>query len=55
MTPMDDQIVNNKLKKPLLIEIKELRNVSQPFQRGLEKSTKDDPEKEKKRLRKLKN
>ena len=27
-TPMDGDIVNNKLKHPLLIEIKELRNVS---------------------------
>lgn len=52
---MDNHIINNLLKKPMLIEVKELRNVSQPYQRGLEKSTKDDPEKEKKRMRKLKN
>ena len=44
------------LKRPLLVELKELRNVSQPFQRiGEKTSSKDDEEKEKKRLRKLKN
>ena len=52
---MDDQVINNVPKRPVLIEIKEMRNVSQPFQRGVEKSTKDDPEKEKKKQRKLKN
>jgi hypothetical protein len=52
---MDDQVINNVPKRPVLVEIKEMRNVSQPFQRGVEKSTKDDPEKEKKKQRKLKN
>ncbi len=52
---MDEHVINNLLKKPMLVEIKELRNVSQPYQRGIEKSTKDDPEKEKKKMRKLKN
>lgn len=53
---MDESVINNILKAPLFLEIKEVRNVSQPFQRVGEKlSTKDDEEKEKKRLRKLKN
>jgi hypothetical protein len=50
-------VVNNVAKNPLFLEIKEIRNVTQPFQRiGDKVSSKDDAEeKEKKRLKKLKN
>ena len=33
---LDNHLINNHLKKPLILEIKEFRNVSQPFQRTLE-------------------
>eukprot|EP00347_Sterkiella_histriomuscorum_P016800 403351805 len=33
-TAFDNHIINNVLKEPLVIEIKEFRNVSQPFQRA---------------------
>ncbi|CDW71296.1 UNKNOWN [Stylonychia lemnae] len=35
-TALDNHIIHDVLKKPLLIEIKEFRNVSQPFQRAVD-------------------
>ena len=38
-TAFDTSIINNNLKQPLLIEVKEFRNCSQPFQRASEEDS----------------
>ena len=47
-TAFDNHVIHNVLKKPLMIEIKEFRNVSQPFQRAF------DPMDEEKKTGKVK-
>ena len=44
-TAFDNHLQNNVIRQPLLVEIKELRNLSQPFQRSL--ISEEDNEKKK--------